>query len=81
MCMFSLPNDISHLFATYINLRSTKRSTNHRGNGAEGRDRTGDLAITNRSLYQLSYFGYVSFVIHVSIFCNAARASASGTIV
>jgi hypothetical protein len=25
--------------------------------GAEGRDRTGDLAITNRSLYQLSYFG------------------------
>ncbi len=25
--------------------------------GAEGRDRTGDLTITNRLLYQLSYLG------------------------
>jgi hypothetical protein len=26
--------------------------------GAEGRDRTGDLTITNRLLYQLSYLGF-----------------------
>jgi hypothetical protein len=25
-------------------------------NGAESRDRTGDLLITNQALYQLSYF-------------------------
>jgi hypothetical protein len=50
--------------------------------GAEGGNQTHDLSITNRALYQLSYFGPAyTILIHSSIFCNAARASASGIIV
>jgi hypothetical protein len=42
-------------------LRVNPCSDDSKGVGAEGRDRTGDLAITNRSLYQLSYFGLYFF--------------------
>ena len=31
-------------------------------NGANGRNRTGDLLITNQLLYQLSYVGFVVLV-------------------
>jgi hypothetical protein len=41
--------------------RSLRAPMSLESGGAEGRDRTGDLTITNRLLYQLSYLGFALY--------------------